>query len=154
MLCYIFPYDYTVNTRAMVERIFGCGNLWKADGFWDCRSHILQWWSVASLQYIKRSYIFQLQSVTWFYNICRVYLIKYQGFLNEIRPWKYAHISRVLLSGLCSGYIDNSLLIDVIYSAIFIRAGSLVVGQSPYCSSVCEVNLKHKPTSLISCYQT
>ena len=42
----------------------------------------------------------------------------------------------------------------MIYSAIFTRAASLVVGHSTYFSSVGEVNLKHKSTSLILCYQT
>ena len=42
----------------------------------------------------------------------------------------------------------------MIYSVIFTRAASLVVGHSTYFSSVGEVNLKHKSTSLISCYQT
>ena len=42
------------------------------------------------------------------------------------------------------------LTIHVIYSPMFIRAASLVVGQSSYCPSVGEVNLKHKSKSLIS----
>ena len=54
MLCNMSPYDYTVINRAMVELILGRGNLWKADGFWNCRSHILQWWSAASLQCIQQ----------------------------------------------------------------------------------------------------
>ena len=44
--------------------------------------------------------------------------------------------------------------IHVIYSPLFIRADPLVVRQSSYCSSVGEVNLKHKSKSLISRYQT
>ena len=31
-----------------------------------------------------------------------------QGFLNNIRPWKYASISCALLPGVCCAYIDNS----------------------------------------------
>ena len=38
----------------------------------------------------------------------------------------------------------------MIYSAIFIRAASPVVGQSPYVSSVGEVNLKHKFDLMLS----
>ena len=106
ILCNIFLYDYTVNKSNYGGESLGRGNLCKVDGSWGCRSHIVQWWSAASLHYIKNHTFFSCSQ--WHdFGVCRVYLMKYQGFLHNIRHWKYARISCAFL-WLYWHFIDSS----------------------------------------------